>query len=130
MENRIQGKPYLTFFIALTVILVMFSGTGVAFVSKSQGTTFIEDLTGERWDVTQAESIGFKPEKFQYGIGKNAFTPLDDSALHDEPPSFFRNPRVIGVTDGSEAKAYSVPKLRYHEIANTQIGEKPIAAGY
>jgi len=102
-----------------------------AFVIHRDGKIYIEDQTGERWDVTQAKSIGFKPEGFQYGMGKNAFTPLDDSYLQDDIASAFRrNPRVIGITDGSAAHAYSIPKLRYHEIANTRIGTQPIAAGY
>ncbi|OEU66004.1 MAG: hypothetical protein BBJ57_10205 [Desulfobacterales bacterium PC51MH44] len=63
-------------------------------------------------------------------IGKNAFTPLDDSYLSDDNNSALRNPRVIGITDGSKARAYSIPKLRHHEIANTRIGAKPVAAGY
>ena len=29
--------------------------------------------------------------------------------------------KIIGIADDSEARAYSVPKLRYHEIVNTQI---------
>jgi hypothetical protein len=94
------------------------------------GNTYIQDQTGERWDVTKAESIGFKPEKFQYGIGKYAFTPLDDSNLSDDTSSVSSNLRVIGVSDGSDARAYSIPKLRYHEIVNTKIGAEPIVAGY
>ncbi|MFC1515247.1 hypothetical protein ACFL7E_00655 [Thermodesulfobacteriota bacterium] len=116
----------------LIVCGIFFSGTVscAAFVTRIEDKTYIVDVTGERWDVTQAESIGFKPGAFQYGIGKNAFTPLDDTHISDEPSSFNGNPRVIGVTDGAAARAYSVPKLRYHEIANTRLGEKPIAAGY
>ena len=67
---------------------------------------------------------------FQYGIGKNAFTPLDDTYLSEGSSSKFQNPRVIGIADGTEAQAYSVPKLRYHEIANTQINDKKIMVGY
>ena len=47
-------------------------------------STYIVDRHGERWDVTQARSIGFMPERFQHGIGRNAFTPLDDSSLKDQ----------------------------------------------
>jgi hypothetical protein len=75
-------------------------------------------------------SIGFKPERFQFGIGRNAFTPLDDSYLSDDADISDRNTRIIGVEDGSQAQAYSVPKLRHHEIANSKIGSKPIAVGY
>ena len=101
-----------------------------AFVIRKGQKVYIEDQDGERWDVTQAKSLGFRPERFQYGIGRNAFTPLDDSSLSNDDSTFLRNPRVIGITDGTEARAYAIPKLRYHEIANTRIGTKPVAAGY
>jgi len=122
-------------FFYILLVFGLFWGLSIsytaAFVIHRDGKIYIEDQTGERWDVTQAKSIGFKPERFQYGIGKNAFTPLDDTYLRDDVTSAFRNnPRVIGITDGSAARAYSIPKLRYHEIANTRIGTKPVAAGY
>ena len=116
--------------IAFSITCIMASVASSAFVIQKGGKTYIKDQTGERWDVTQAKSIGFKPELFQYGIGKTAFTPLDDSHLSDGRSLNIRNHRVIGVADDSEARAYSVPKLRYHEIANTQIGEKKIVVGY
>ena len=116
--------------IIICMIFFMTSVAASAFVIQKGGKTYIKDQTGERWDVTQAKSIGFKPEGFQYGIGKTAFTPLDDSYLSDGSSSKFQNPRVIGIADGTEARAYSVPKLRYHEIANTQIIDKKIAVGY
>jgi hypothetical protein len=48
-------------------------------VIEENGKTYIVDRHGERWDITQAVSIGFKPHRFQHGIGRHAFTPLDDS---------------------------------------------------
>lgn len=118
--------------IYIVVSCVVFFTTAVArpFVIQKGGKTFIQDQTGEIWDVTQAESLGFKPERFQYGIGKNAFTPLDDSQLKDGRSLNIRNRRVIGIADDSEARAYSVPKLKYHEIANTGIGDEKVAVGY
>ena len=116
--------------VTIVVAGLIFAGIAAASVIRDGKTVYIIDYTGERWDVTQAQTIGFKPERFQYGIGKNAFTPLDDSLLAKETSLLSHNPRVIGVTDGNEARAYSVPKLRYHEIANSRIGEKSIAAGY
>jgi hypothetical protein len=92
--------------------------------------TYILDWTGEKWDISQAESIGFRPEGFQFGIGRNAFTPLDDSSLTDNTESVPQDLRVIGVQEGSEAKAYSVPRLRWHEIANSNLASEPIAVGY
>jgi len=118
----------ISFFLLIFYILSTFSSAAIVFQEGSK--TYIEDQIGERWDVTQAMSIGFKPEGFQYGIGKNAFTPLDDSQQSSDTASFSGNPRIIGIADGHEARAYSIPKLRYHEIANTRLGTKPIVAGY
>jgi hypothetical protein len=123
-------RQLISIVIFLGVALIFVSISSAAFVLRKGGKTYIEDQKGERWDVTQAKSIGFKPELFQYGIGKNAFTPLDDSNLSDNTSSVTSNLRVIGVSDGSEAQAYSIPKLKYHEIANTKIGAQPIVAGY
>ena len=97
---------------------------------QENGKSFIVDLHGERWDVTQAESIGFDPERFRHGIGRNAFTPLNDSQLKEKSPHVSSNTRVIGISDGKEARAYSVPRLYRHEVANSSIGDQPIAAAY
>jgi hypothetical protein len=70
------------------------------------------------------------PERFQHGIGRNAFTPLDDSSLKDDSRKATKSLRVIGISDGKKAKAYSVERLWRHEVANSSIGDKPIAAAY
>jgi len=92
--------------------------------------TYIVDRHGERWDVTQARSIGFMPERFQHGIGRNAFAPLDDSSLKDKSRKASKSLRVIGISDGKKANAYSVERLWRHEVANSSIGDKQIAAAY
>jgi hypothetical protein len=104
--------------------------TAFSHVVKEGDKTYIVDQTGHRWDVTQAESIGFKPEKFQYGMGKNYFVPLDDSYLSDDRSAVNQRLRVIGVEDGTHSQAYSVSKLSGHEISNSMLGKKPIAVGY
>jgi hypothetical protein len=90
-------------------------------VIQNEGQTFIRDRIGELWNVTQAEVLGFKPQEFQYGIGKTAVAPLDDAYLTDGSSLNSQTHRVIGVADESEAIAFSVPKLRNHEIANSHI---------
>ena len=97
---------------------------------EENGKSYIVDLHGERWDVTQAKSIGFDPERFRHGIGRNAFTPLDDSQLKDKSPNVSQDTRVIGISDGKEARAYSVLRLYRHEVANSRIGDQAIAAAY
>lgn len=114
----------------MSIIIFVFASQSGAFVERKNGRVYIIDRTGERWDVTQAESVGFQAGGFEFGIGKHAFTPLDDADVKPKPSSAFRNPRVIGVTSPSDTHAYSVKKLRHHEIANTFLGDVPITAGY
>lgn len=120
---------------SLLLFILVLSGLSVwstasSFVILEGDKTFIVDQKGERWDVTQARSIGFQPEGFQYGIGKDAFTPLDEKGLQDDTSSVPRNLRVIGISEGTEAQAYSVEKLWRHEIANSKLGSKPVVVGY
>ena len=99
-------------------------------VIEEKGKTYIVDWHGERWDVTQAVSIGFEPHRFQHGIGRNAFTPLDDSKFSKNNTGVRQNERVIGIAVGEHANAYSISKLWRHEVANSFIGDRPIAAAY
>jgi hypothetical protein len=120
----------------LNIIILMMvptpNSSGFTFSKAIQenGRSYIVDRHGERWDVTQAKSIGFDPERFQHGIGRTAFTPLDDSQLKEKSPHVSSNTRVIGISDGKEARAYSVPRLYRHEVANSSIGDQAIAAAY
>jgi hypothetical protein len=99
-------------------------------VIEDNGRTYLVDQTGERWDITQARTIGFEPRHFQFGIGRNAFRPLDESDWHPGVEDSPAHLRVIGVADGDEAQAYSVSKLSRHETANTKLKSKPIIVGY
>jgi len=99
-------------------------------VIREKGKTFLIDRTGERWDITQAVSIGFRPSGFQFGIGKTAFSPLDDTHLSKESKGIPDHLRVIGLEDGESGKAYSVRRLSRHEISNSEVRGKPIAVGY
>jgi hypothetical protein len=98
-------------------------------VERRDERTYIVDRRGERWDITEAVSLGFRPSGFRHGIGRYAFTPLDDSHVRDGS-GHGRNERVIGIAEGGEAKAFSVRKLSRHEIANSRIGDQAIAAAY
>jgi len=101
-----------------------------ATVFREEGKTYIVDQRGEWWDVTQAESLGFSPEGFQYGIGRHAFTPLTDSHVRKEGKRLPGRLRVIGVARGEEQRAYSVSRLTRHEIINSTLGGKQIAVAY
>jgi hypothetical protein len=123
-------KQILSVLIFFSISLVFTTFSSGTYVVKKGKNIYIEDQQGERWDVTQAKSLGFKPALFQYGMGKNAFTPLDDSNLSSDSFTFLNNPRIIGISEGDQARAYSVLKLRYHEIANTQINHRKVTVGY
>ena len=120
----------LNIFIVIMATIPILSALAFSRVIEENGKSYIVDRHGERWDVTQAKSIGFDPERFRHGIGRNAFTPLDDSHLKDKNPNVSNNTRVIGISDGKEARAYSVPRLFRHEVANSSIGDQAIAAAY
>jgi len=123
-------KVIISKIILLVLILGIALSQAFSRVIEEKGKTYIVDRHGERWDVTQARSIGFEPHRFQHGIGRNAFTPLDDSQFSRDNAGVRRNERVIGITEGEHANAYSVSKLWRHEVANSFIGDRPIAAAY
>jgi len=117
-------------FLASTLIIFVAGSSYGAGVFREGGRVEIEDRNGDRWDVSQAEKIGFAPRRFRHGIGKDAFTPLNDGDFTDDRPASSSNTRIIGVVFDGDAHAYSVNRLKRHEIANTTIADQPIAAGY
>ena len=127
-----RTKTIWVFQLLLLVLLVLMidSEMTLATVIRENKKTFIVDRTGERWDITQAVSIGFDPGKFEFGIGRNAFNPLDETDWTLGPQQNYEKMRIIGVAGDGDAHAYSVGKLRYHETANTFLGSKAIVAGY
>ncbi len=135
LKNKI--KPiFLAAAILICSSYLIVSTAEAARVVYKNGKTYIKDRRGELWDVTRAKQLGFSPHGFQYGIGRHAIPPLDGTSLKQsghfktKDNRAIKNIRVIGVTDGEESHAYSVRKLRRHEIANTQLGEEAIAVGY
>ncbi len=127
MEIR-RFVPWITL-----LVLAGMTGAGLAraaSVIREKEKTYLVDQRGERWDVTQAITLGFDPKGFQHGIGRNAFTPLTDSYVSEEGSGLPGRTRVIGVAEGEETRAYSVPRLSRHEIANSTLGGKQIAVAY
>lgn len=122
--------------LALSIMLLFMTtactdaGIAASDIIRDDGKVFIVDRNGYKWDVTQAESLGFKAGRFQYGIGRNAFTTLDDSILKDSSGSEPDRMRVIGISEGNESKAFSVSKLSRHEIANTSLAKANVVIGY
>ena len=115
---------------AAFIITAMQLSEAFSRVIHEKGKSYIVDMHGERWDVTEAQSIGFIPERFHHGIGRNAFTPLDDSNFRDDNRTISKSLRIIGISDGKDAHAYSINRLWRHEIANSHIGNQPISAAY
>jgi hypothetical protein len=73
--------------IAMIMIAALLWTAGICIAAKvvTEGDrVYIVDRTGDRWDVTQSLELGFIPQEFQYGIGKNAFTPLQDEDFGDD----------------------------------------------
>ena len=124
------GRFIVAFAMAAMIGMVDAQFAQAAPVIRESGKVLIVDQRGERWDVTQAESLGFDPRGFQYGIGRNAFTPLDDSRIRKGDERIPEWTRVIGVKGGSSQRAYSVPTLWSHEVANSNLDGKPVAVGY
>ena len=123
-------KILALFFLLFAVSFSMVLTNGFSYVVEEDEKTYIVDRQGERWDITQAVSIGFQPERFEFGLGRNAFTPLNDSSMSTVTESVPSILRVLGVSEGDDARAYSISGLTRHEIANSKIGSKPIAVGY
>jgi hypothetical protein len=134
MGVKMKKKPktrwgFLLVLFGFAIAALLYQPPGTAAV-KEGAKTFIVDQTGERWDITQAVSIGFKPRYFEFGIGRNAFTPLNDKNWKDTPTDPYDRMRVIGITGNGDAHAYAIRKLWSHETANTYLGSEPIVAGY
>lgn len=127
-----EVKLISTLKISLSMFLFLLSlaSSTAATVEEEEGRVYIVDRTGERWDITMAVSIGYDPDRFEFGIGRDAFKTLDDRHWTTNPESSDPAMRVIGVARRGEAHAYSVGKLRYHETANTRVGSQAIVVGY
>lgn len=124
-------KRIMLFFVfVLGMSLYMLYTNGFSLIVQEGEATYIIDRRGERWNITQAVSIGFQPERFQFGLGRNAFLPLSDQYLEDGAGNVPDHLRILAVEEGNDARAYSIPKLSGHEIANSSVGGKPIAVGY
>ena len=129
MSCNISLSNIIKFVLVFAAALII-SEFALAGTIEENGKSYIVDMHSERWDVTQAAALGFNPERFRHGIGRNAFTPLDDSHLKAKSPNIAGSTRVIGISDGKEAHAYAVPRLSRHEVANSSFGGQPIAAAY
>ena len=121
IANRIMRVLFI-----VILIPVAFSLSAEAKVKKEGDRTFIVDRTGERWDITQAVSMGFDPYHFEFGIGRDAFRPLSEDNWNSDSARTPSELRIIGIVEDGDAHAYSVNRLRYHETANTFLDSEAL----
>jgi hypothetical protein len=112
------------------LLLVAVDQHAEAAVFKEDNKIFLMDRTGERWDITQAVSMGFNPDRFEFGIGRDAFYPLDETHWKAGSKQGDSKMRIIGIAGDGHAHAYSVNTLRHHETANTFLDSDAIVAAY
>lgn len=122
-------KSVYVLFLIVGLLTFLQPSTGADIIEKN-GRTYIVDRHKEEWDITDAMSIGYKPENFQYGIGRHAFTTLDDSLLSDDHANVSPNERIIAIEESSGGKAFTVNKLRRHEISNSWQDDDPVTVAY
>jgi hypothetical protein len=120
---------FLAGMLASALLLAAAACSGPAARSGGDRVT-IQDRTGETWDVTQARSLGYKPEKFNYGLGRGAIQPLRQAHVQEPSGDVRPDLPVIGMARGGEALAVSIPELTRHEVANVVVGGRPVAATY
>lgn len=95
----------------------------------------IVDRTGKKWDITHAVNhYGFKPERFQYGLGPEAIPPILNPR-HLEPgdagyPQDNATTLVLGVAIGDDARAYPLNVMYRHEVVNERFGAQHLAVAY
>jgi len=129
MEEYYERKKKFTI---LLLFGILFLTCTVSFseVIRKNGKIFIKHMKGEKWEITQAVSFGFRPYNFKHGIGRNAFSPFYDCHLSTAAIRTSQGLRILGVQGENESKAFSIIKLKGHEIANSYIGDTPITAAY
>ena len=102
---------------------------------ESGQNVYLIDRQGQRWDITHAvEKYGFRAENFQYGLGKNAIPSIDypDMYLPGEPGYPLPDDRatVVAARIRSEARAYPLFIMKFHEIVNESFAGELVAVAY
>ena len=95
-------------------------------------------LNAEKWyDKSPYWQNGRPPATFKaYNVSvENGNLRIKNSRLNptegnDGKPGASRRLRVIGISKGKDAQAYSVSRLRFHEVANTHLGSSPVSVAY
>lgn len=99
---------------------------------RRDGGIVIIDAEGVKWDVTHAEEkYGMFANQFQYGLGPNAITPVNDpqflSPGDKDYPKNTDTFMVLGVSIDGDSRAYPMVILGRHEVVNDEFGNQPVA---
>ena len=108
---------------------------GDARVVQRDDRILIVDRTGKEWDVTHAvQKYGFVAENFQFGLGPFAIRPILKPEMLSPGDAGYPDPRetflVLGTVINNEARAYPIPVMTWHEIADESFGETHVAVAY
>jgi len=126
-----MNKILLLFTLILAFVINLQPQLSGAFVVTDGSKTYIVDRQGERWEVTEAKERGFQPFYFSYGLGRHAFTPLSDDYLIQDQDALSQGSRVIGVEDEeSGGKAFSINRLKNHEVVNSWQNGRQVTVAY
>jgi len=109
----LEGAAFVSAGIFLALSLMSFSGRSSSEFDLSQHSVPLEELRS-----------GGPPKDGIPAILNPIFVQAKNASfLHDED-------RVLGLSDGNQAKAYPVKILNWHEIVNDTIGGKPVLVTY
>lgn len=128
-------KKILTAVAAMAIVAALFYVAKALFrepefVQRHGGHVYIVDPVGQRWEVSQAESMGFSPCKFSHRVGNDVSVSTDRASLSADAAEVTDDSRVMGVFSGGEARAYLVSSSRPHEVINDAIGGSAVAVVY
>lgn len=104
-------------------------------VEDQDSRIFLVDRTGKKWDITHAVSrYGFDPARFEFGLGPYAITPfINPDFLSPGDPGYPPDDAdflVMGTVLHSEARAYKISDMSWHEVANDRFGNSHVAVAY
>ena len=123
---------------AVMLAALVVSGCSVEDVTVTEGdrdAVVITDVKGQSWDITTAAyDYGMDPDKFDFGLGKNAIVPLDsppmlspgDRGYPSDDASFL----VVGSARGGDVRAYGKLDIIQHEVVDEVIGGAHVAVTY
>ena len=95
-------------YLVMIMGLLIYPDAGCSQVTRDGKNTYLVDRQGQKWNISQAVSIGFEPERFEFGLGRHAFSPLDDTLLVKPEGMTADSTRILGVSDSAESKAFSL----------------------